>query len=290
MDNEIDVDKEIDEDEAQHLLDLPWINHPARSFLLKNLQDGTIPVDKKKMGPRVVWDSFCKDNSFFERMEYDDAFRRRLLDLRKHVEEGKSRADDDIKAFDIAKANHPVPQLNCRGEPQWNGSEAQKQLKEDMTNNLHYDMKPEHLWQKREVYQQFNLTTFREHLHQAHKTSKYYHTLKVREEEEQKKQVETIKKRKEAEEEKKKLAKVREDALAGIAEMTQEGLGKQTVPILKQLCIGRGLKASGKKVDLIGRILQHEATINVAKEEEANEPEEEEAKAQAEGVNVEALI
>jgi hypothetical protein len=183
--------EELD-DEAQYYIDLPWQDHPVREFLFQKLRSDEIPVDSKMMKPFDVWNKYC-DEDIFEGMVYDGTFTRRLNDLRKAVKEGQSRADMDAALFEIAKANHPVPALNHRGEPQWNGSDAQRLLSVDMDNRKHYDLPQKELWESRPEYLLFHLTTFRDHIHQEHKTRKYLHTLNLRAEEKRKKQILEVK-------------------------------------------------------------------------------------------------
>ena len=94
-----------------------------------------------------------------------------------------SHTDEDLIAFNIAKANHPAPELNHRDEPLWNGSDAQHLLKMDMDNKRHFDLKPEHLWESQDEYQYFYLETFRNRIHQEDQTRKYLYTLKFWKEE-----------------------------------------------------------------------------------------------------------
>ena len=179
------------EDEDSEILNdgLPWQYHPLRKFLLDLLVNDKIPVEWRKMGPFDVWNTYC-DHNVFKGMEYDAAFRRRLLALRKQVGEGRDRAAEDLMAFNIAKANYPPPERNHRNEPQWNGSEAQRLLEMDMNNKLHFDLKPHDLWESRQEYQEFHLETFRDHIHSADRTRKYLETLKSRDELKQRKREE----------------------------------------------------------------------------------------------------
>ena len=59
-----------------------------------------------------------------------------------------------------------------------------------MENEKHIDTKPEHLWESRGEYQEFYLSTFRDHLHQEKKTKKYLATLKLRDAEKRQKAIE----------------------------------------------------------------------------------------------------
>ena len=196
-------------EEMEFLQGIPWQYHPLRAFLLDKLTSNEIPADYHLMGPFDVWNKYC-DNELFEGMNYDGVFTRRLLTLRKQFQEGQSRAQDDLNAFNIAKTNHPPPPLNHRGEPQWNGSEAQRLLEIDMSDKKHFDLKPEDLWETRVEYKQFYLETFRNHIHQADRTRKYLHTLRLRQKEKEEERKEKAKKHVEAEAAKKKREEAKE--------------------------------------------------------------------------------
>lgn len=205
MSNEVLLDEE-ELEELEFLQGVPWQYHPLKQFLLDKLIKNDFPADYKLMGPFDVWNRYC-DNDLFEGMDYDAAFKRRLLKLRKDFALGKDRANRDLNAFNIAKANHPAPTLNHRDEPQWNGSDAQRLLAIDMENKKHFDLKPEHLWESREEYQYFYLETFRNHIHQADQTRKYLNTLRKRKEDKLEELKEEALKREEA-----KIAKAKKAA------------------------------------------------------------------------------
>ena len=198
-DNKEEDEEDTDSNSSLGSLDLdllhglPWQYHPLRAFLLERLIANDIPADHKKMGPQFVWNKYC-DEPCFEGMEYDAAFRRRLLALRKQFKEGSSRAEADLAAFKIAKKNHPPSPFNHRGEPQWNGSDAQRLLVIDMDGSKHIDYKPEMLWKSRPEYQAFNLSTFRDHIYQEDQTRKYLLTLRARSIEKEKKMKEKARK------------------------------------------------------------------------------------------------
>lgn len=185
---------EINDEDMEFLNGIPWQYHPAREFLLEKLRLGDFPADYKRMRPFDVWNKYC-DDDVFEGMEYDSKFTARLLRLRTQFNKGKDRADEDLLAFNLAKANHPPPPGNHRDEPQWNGSEAQRLLRLDMDDKKHFDLKPSDLWESRDEYQLFYLETFRDHIHQEDQTRKYLHTLKLRQKEEAEKHREKGKKK-----------------------------------------------------------------------------------------------
>ena len=158
-------------------------DHPARKLLYEELAAGRIPLDSKDMGPAEVFYTYSGTLEFqIEGMEYGPTFTGRLLGLRKIVKRDKKRADDDKRELRIAIENHKPPSHNHRGEPQWNGSEAQALLKQDIADGKHLTMKPSELrWlEGREAYRFFENDTFRWKIRQEVRTSKYLYTLKYK--------------------------------------------------------------------------------------------------------------
>ena len=92
--------EDINEDEVdwEFIKGVPWQHHPVRELLQEALINNEIPTDCKLMAPLDVWNKYC-DDDIFKGMEYDDAFKRRLLALRKQVRDGKDRADSDLQYF-----------------------------------------------------------------------------------------------------------------------------------------------------------------------------------------------
>jgi hypothetical protein len=161
--------------EADDTID--WKNHPAKKFLYGSFVDGTISVGySSTIGPKGVWDQYCKDNHLFADMTYGDAFTRRLKSVEQYYEKKAQRAVDDQKAFNIFRANHPI-----KTEGRWAGSEAQKRLKEDMANGLHleYAGRPRDLRDRddRPEYKQVNKQKFRDHIQQEKRLTKFHNYL-----------------------------------------------------------------------------------------------------------------
>ena len=67
-------------DDLDAIGETPWHHHPLRQFLLAKLTSNDVPADYKIMGPFDIWNKYC-DKDVFEGMEYDAAFKRRLLAL-----------------------------------------------------------------------------------------------------------------------------------------------------------------------------------------------------------------
>jgi hypothetical protein len=114
-------------------------------------------------------------------MEYDNDFTRRLLGVKADHKSKQSRKEQDQASFDDFRANHPEVAINHRGEPRWEGSEAQRQLKEDIANQYHWDKSPRELWEhpERTVYKNYLLETFRGHIYQEERLIKHQNLTRI---------------------------------------------------------------------------------------------------------------
>ena len=162
----------------------PWGKSSAKQTLKKWIREGVIPVDyPENGGPRAVWDQHCENHQLFGRagMKYDQNFSRRLNDVRKDHLSKLERAALDQASFDDFRANHPVKEFNIRGEPRWEGSAAQKQLKDDVSNQHHWGKTPKELYEdpNRQVYRDHfgedgeGLRHFRNHIYQEERLIKF---------------------------------------------------------------------------------------------------------------------
>ena len=152
---------------------IEWGKSAAKHYLKKCFREGIIKPDYGN--PEQIWNDYCKGRKEFARMKYDAAFVRRLKSVCEDFMKKAKRRDADLVAFNIAQKNHPTPELNHRGEPQWNGSEAQKLLREDIKNGRHEGKAPKALWEgpNKKAYQIYSLQTFRDHIYQEQRLIKF---------------------------------------------------------------------------------------------------------------------
>lgn len=177
--------KQMEDDEDE---EIDWRHHPAKHFLKKGFRDGAIPCDySKTIGPRKVWDDHCANNPVFEGMNYNSAFTRRLMGVRDNEISKNSRLADDPKAHKIYCSNHPVATHNQLGEPRWQGSEAQRLLKEDMADGKHERMDPQELHETKEECKEFKLQKFRDHIYQELRLWRFHNFLRLEAEKPKKK-------------------------------------------------------------------------------------------------------
>jgi hypothetical protein len=81
-----------------------------------------------------------------------DLFKSRLRFLRKKILELDDRAADDRKAFDIYNKNHHVSHFSHKGYIQWQRSDAQELLWDDIEDGKLETMTTTELWESRTEY------------------------------------------------------------------------------------------------------------------------------------------
>jgi len=149
--------------------EVEWKDSLAKRLLWKDLFNGDIPLYSDEMGPQEV---------YLQRPEFSDfayeKFRDHLNDLRKKVIEDKERAISDSAALAHDRQIFPKKPTNHRGEPRWEGSEAERLLHVNMDNKKHEVMAPKELYQTRkEYYENYSLDVFRGHIYQEQRCRKY---------------------------------------------------------------------------------------------------------------------
>ena len=164
-------DGDLENEDANAQKVILWAKSAAKQFLKKCFRDKVISPDYKSA--KLVWDGHCKNQRAFARMNCDDAFARRLGTVRDDYLKKLSRMRADLKAFVKAKKNHPTPEFNSRGEPQWHGSRAQQLLKVMVAEGKHVGKEPKILYSKTEEFRVYSLQTFRDHIYQEERLLKF---------------------------------------------------------------------------------------------------------------------
>lgn len=157
-----------------------WCEQGAQDELDKLLRDGTIPIDRTLMGPKVAYEM----SEVFKLFEYA-YFRNKLNDLRNKYKERRNWAQEDDAALASDMLVYDRPTHNARGEPLWDGSAAQPLLKLDLPRYLKKKkkgskIKPRDLYRSRPEYKVFKLKTFRKHVYQEIKLGKFHNYLKAK--------------------------------------------------------------------------------------------------------------
>jgi hypothetical protein len=140
-----------------------WRNSKALECLQRLVASGEIDAI---LTPKQVWDRFCVPQPEFSGFHYNKNFPSRLRAIQqKHVEKCR-RAEASSAALAHDRLLFPAPAHNHRGEPRWQGSEAERLLKLDVAEKKHQTMKPRQLYEARVEYHSYPLEVFRKHIHQ----------------------------------------------------------------------------------------------------------------------------
>ncbi len=152
-----------------------WRKSKAKRILYELLMDGTIPLDDT-----MPFEEFFLLSQEFA--SYDpEKFKSRLRSLRDKISELDKRAEEDRKAFDVYKKNHEVSLFSHKGYIQWQGSDAQDLLWDDIEAGKLGTMTKKQLWESRPEYrEEFPLFAFRKKVEQEIRTSKYVHTVRMK--------------------------------------------------------------------------------------------------------------
>lgn len=148
-----------------------WRKSAAKQVLKQAFRSKLIPSDYTSA--ENVWNEHCKDHDAFKRMEFDDAFVRRLKTVKEDYEKKLARSLVDLNAFNLAKKNHPTPEFDFWGRPQWHGSKAQELLKDLIKHGKYKGMKPADLWASKEEWKVYDKRTFRDHIYQEERLIKF---------------------------------------------------------------------------------------------------------------------
>ena len=164
---------------------ISWKKSVARKKLYKDVMEGRVPLE----GTAKTTDF---SSIYMMHPEYAawnfDTFPRRLDGIREIIKKKKQRAADDQASFELYVKNNPVSLFSYHGYIQWQGSEAQMQVKKDLANGVlesYTKEKYEHpkmaYWLTKDFFfNEFPLPVFRDKIKQEIRTGKYLHTLKVR--------------------------------------------------------------------------------------------------------------
>jgi hypothetical protein len=107
-------------------------------------------------------------------------FRSNYNSLKVAIKKNKEKADSDSAALAHDRQLHPPPATHTSTShgcyPRWDGSAAQRLLKQDVDSGLAENLKPQLLHAYRPEYVVFPLEVFRDHIHQERRarTEKAY--------------------------------------------------------------------------------------------------------------------
>jgi hypothetical protein len=147
-----------------------WANSSTRKLLVSELTSGRIPLRScEGFMPRDVH----RSRSEYQAIDYA-TFCSRLRYLRKSIELQKCTGCNDAVSLSQDRALYPKKARNVNGVLRWEGTDAAKLLKLDVSNGRHVGMFPRQLWATREEYKAFPKDVFASHLNQEKRTQKFH--------------------------------------------------------------------------------------------------------------------
>lgn len=161
-----------------------WRKSAARDYLFESVLDGTIPGKDSKIGPREVFEKYCKDRpEFKDFLDYSE-FPGRLRAARRRAAKKTDRATEDAEFFAHDRKIFPERTHDLKGEPKWQGSRAQELLQKDINEELkkpeEQRTKPRFLHASRDEYEEYALENFRKRIYQEIKAAKRLAYMEVK--------------------------------------------------------------------------------------------------------------
>jgi len=153
-----------------------WKNHAARETLLKDLEPGGW-LHGKEEDARTVYDIYIGRQEEFRGVPFDQ-FEQNYQSAIKLASKRRARSAEEEEWMKHDRQLHPRRTHNHRGERVFDMDLAAKaQLRSDVKNKIHKEMKPSDLWQGREVHSKCELDIFRPRIYQEVRRQKFLNCL-----------------------------------------------------------------------------------------------------------------
>jgi hypothetical protein len=163
-----------------------WKNHVAREILMEDLESGGWLYDLEEDDARVVFDIYQRRQEEFNDVPFNQ-FALRYKDATKQAAKRRARSAQELEWLERDRRLYPRQSHNHRGEPVFDMDiEAKEQLKADIKNKLHKQMKPSELWEYRPVYSKYKLDKFRPRIYQEIRRIKFLNWLEKKQTEKRK--------------------------------------------------------------------------------------------------------
>ncbi|CAJ1928932.1 unnamed protein product [Cylindrotheca closterium] len=121
---------------------IKWRHSRARVLLYDDIERGVLQFDDEDQPMISLKDIYAMHPEYADYLFVN--FERRLIALKDLFDELIRRADDDIAALENYMANHEISEVNWLGMIQWQGSEAQEYVIEDIDEDAHLESLQSH--------------------------------------------------------------------------------------------------------------------------------------------------
>ena len=157
---------------------IKWRHSRAQALLYDDVEKGIIQFDDDNQPLMSLEEIYAMHPKYLDYLFVN--FERRLNAIRDLIDTLIGRADDDIMVPENFMENHEISQVNWLGMIQWQGSEAQEYVIQDIEKNMHVNRGYRFMYDQRpEYFMYFDYKTFKQKVRQEVRTKKYSHTLDV---------------------------------------------------------------------------------------------------------------
>ena len=149
-----------------------WSKSKGRKLLFEDIQSGRIPEAMHWMTAYQLRPEFAVGET---PEKAESLFSGRLRSARAIIARKEDRSAEELALLREDRQIRPAPATNHWGEPRWEGSEAQKLLKQDVANKKHVGLLPAAYYASRPQYKAwgFSAASIAGHIYQEEKTVKF---------------------------------------------------------------------------------------------------------------------
>lgn len=155
---------------------IDWKKSDAKAILLKDLNDGVLPLEESEVSAKEAWTSCYVNLREFGNVEFEQ-FKRQLAAHRKQVKAKKRAANTQETAFQHDRQLYPERQAYSNGRRIFRMSSAQTLLEDDIKNKRHRGLKPSAFRATRPEYTEWELNIFRQRIYQEERRQKFINYL-----------------------------------------------------------------------------------------------------------------
>jgi len=156
-----------------------WESSDGKKLLDRAIRKGEVTQAMTKL---EIFNLYCAQ---FEECASTPAESYRLFDSHlasafARATQDRARAAVEWEAYLQDRTTHPHPVLNAHGRPQWEGSPAQKAMKQDVKNGTLHGMTQSQIRASRTEYQVFTADEIGQHKSQEERKQKWFANRKDR--------------------------------------------------------------------------------------------------------------
>jgi len=158
---------------------IPWGASEARAIVLRDLQNGDLPLTEKEMTAEDAWKFKYSAMAPFRHVPFDQ-FEKQLEAHRAQVAKDNEKLSASWKAFQQDQALFSRRTHNRRGKLVFDVHPAKPKLQEDVKNKVHKNLTPSEFRLTRPEYQCFTLDEFRDRIYQEIRLQRFYNYLDIK--------------------------------------------------------------------------------------------------------------